>query len=149
MQQSCIDYFAQKSTLKASFQVRFSVQRVHIFLRCEPFDTPVIAVIHGDNHMKNREHMLKKILWVLVIAAILVPVVYIMYHHLGLVDGLDFGAGAYYYADIPEFSKYVNGSAYISNVPSWVLILLFLAWGALMYRFWIWIEKKGKHSDGE
>jgi hypothetical protein len=65
-----------------------------------------------------------------------------MCNHLGLVDGLDFGAGAYYYADIPEFTKYVNSSHYSSGTPMWVLILLFLAWGALMYRFWVWMEKK-------
>jgi hypothetical protein len=87
---------------------------------------------------------LKKILWFLVIAAILVPVLYIMCNHLGLVDGLDFGAGAYYYADIPEFSKYVNGSHYESGTPMWVLILLFLIWGALMYRFWVWMERKDR-----
>lgn len=67
-------------------------------------------------------------------------VAYIMFHHLGLADSLDFGAGAYYYADIPGFEKLVDGSHYISETPMWVLIVLFLIWGAAMYRLWIWME---------
>ena len=68
--------------------------------------------------------------------------IYIMSRHLGLMDSLNFGAGAYYYADIPQFAKYVNGDYYASSVPMWVLIVLFLIWGYLMYRLWIWIDKK-------
>lgn len=68
--------------------------------------------------------------------------VYIMVHHLGLIDSLDFGAGAYYYADIPGFANLVNGSHYTSQTPMWVLIVLFLAWGYLMYRLWVWVDKK-------
>ncbi|MDO4322145.1 MAG: hypothetical protein Q4C61_06425 [Lachnospiraceae bacterium] len=75
-------------------------------------------------------------------AGIIGLALYIMWNHLGLIEGLDFGAGAYYYADIPEFSKYVNGSHYASQTPMWILILLFLIWGFLMYRLWIWLEKK-------
>ncbi|MDY2725263.1 hypothetical protein BHF70_06985 [Anaerostipes sp. 494a] len=65
-----------------------------------------------------------------------------MSRHLGLIDSLDFGAGAYYYADIPQFAKYVNGNYYTSPVPMWVLITLFLIWGYIMYRLWIWVDKK-------
>lgn len=67
---------------------------------------------------------------------------YIIVEHLGLIDSLDFGAGAYYYADIPEFRKYVNGEAYTSETPMWVLMVLFFAWGGLMYKLWAWMEKK-------
>ena len=63
---------------------------------------------------------------------------------LGLIDSLDFGAGAYYYADIPQFAKYVDGSYYKSPVSIWVLIALFLIWGFFMYKLWGWIEKKDK-----
>lgn len=78
------------------------------------------------------------------IAAIILlgSVIYIMVHHLGLVDSLDFGAGAYYYADIPGFKELINNSHYTSETPMWALILLFLAWGALMYRVWTWLERK-------
>lgn len=80
-----------------------------------------------------------------IVAVLLVSAIgcaaYIMFFHIGLADSLDFGAGAYYYADIPGFDRFVNGTHYTSETPMWVLILLFLAWGALMYKFWIWIDK--------
>lgn len=75
------------------------------------------------------------------IAAILCGI-YIMVNRLGLIDELDFGAGAYYYADIPGFEKLVNGDHYANPVPMSVLILLFLAWGYIMYRFWVWLDRK-------
>ena len=74
--------------------------------------------------------------------AVLLLALWIMARGLGLVEGLDFGAGAYYYADIPEFEKYVRSDAYDSQLPLWLAILLFLAWGALMYLLWIWIDKR-------
>ena len=66
---------------------------------------------------------------------------YIVVRGLGLVDSLDFGAGAYYYADIPDFEKYMHDGAYKSSLPLWVYILLFLGWGYLMWRLWVRIEK--------
>ena len=61
---------------------------------------------------------------------------------LGLVDGYDFGVGEYYYADIPGFEKIINDDAYDSAVPLWVHIALFLGWGYIVWRLWVWIEKK-------
>lgn len=84
----------------------------------------------------------RKVLKAVVLAAILGITLYCMVNHLGLIDSLDFGAGAYYYADIPEFTKYVNGDVYQSETPMWILIVLFLAWGGMMYRLWSWLEKK-------
>ena len=83
-------------------------------------------------------------LGIVFIAAVLILVVYIMANGLGLVDSLDFGAGAYYYADIPEFTKYVNGRHFISDFPMWIHIALFLIWGAAMYRLWAWLDRKLK-----
>ena len=60
---------------------------------------------------------------------------------LGLQDSLDFGAGAYYYADIPGFDKYVRDDAYDSQLPTWLAIVLFLLWGALMYALWKWVDR--------
>ena len=42
-----------------------------------------------------------------VLVLTVIAAVYIMANGLGLIDSLDFGAGAYYYADIPQFAKYV------------------------------------------
>ena len=66
----------------------------------------------------------------------LAAVVYIMVRHLGLNPDLDFGAGAYYYADIPEYEKVLDWDVYQAQLPFWVYLILFLAWGALM--FWLW-----------
>ena len=67
--------------------------------------------------------------------------VYIMVNGLGLNPDLDFGAGAYYYADIPDYQKTLNWDVYASQLPFWVYLLLFLAWGYLMWRLWKRIEK--------
>ncbi|MCF0174130.1 MAG: hypothetical protein HUJ95_02200 [Bacteroidales bacterium] len=84
-----------------------------------------------------------KIALIVVTIAVLATSVYIMVNHLGLVEDLDFGAGAYYYADIPEYEKLSSKANFISKVPMWVHILLFLAWGFLMYKLWCWIEGRG------
>lgn len=70
--------------------------------------------------------------------------IYLMAHRSGLQDDLDFGAGAYYYTDIPDFEKYMKWDAFQAGLPFWVYVVLFLLWGALMYRLWIWIDKKNK-----
>ena len=66
----------------------------------------------------------------------LLTALYIMANGLGLVDSLDFGAGAYFYADIPEFEKYTESTNFKPKLPYIVYVALFLAWGALM--FWLW-----------
>ena len=100
---------------------------------------------------QNIEKKTKKIELIPVVTGVIVVgtiilALYIMVHHLGLSDSLNFGAGAYYYADIPEFQKYVNGNAYHSETPMWVLILLFLIWGGIMYKFWSWLESGRKRQ---
>ena len=87
----------------------------------------------------------KKISRVVTIVVVVITLslsLYIMAARLGLVDSLDFGAGAYYYADIPDFQKYVREDVYKTNVPYWVHVVLFLCWGWLMYRLWVWIDRK-------
>lgn len=78
----------------------------------------------------------------LVAVAVLLCAGIIAYNQLGLVEGYDFGLGAYYYADIPGFEKIFKDDAYEAQVPLWMHILLFLLWGFLMYRLWCWIERK-------
>lgn len=77
-----------------------------------------------------------------VFVAVVICAVYIAANHLGVVDGYDFGAGAYYYADIPGYENLINEDSYKASVPVWVHIVLFLAWGWLMYRLWNWIDRK-------
>lgn len=91
--------------------------------------------------MQGNKNKIFKVITVIVAVVILLIAIYIMANSLGLAEGLDFGAGAYYYADIPGFDKYVNNEAYDSKLPTWVAIILFLAWGALMYKLWKWIDR--------
>lgn len=70
--------------------------------------------------------------------------IYAMKHHLGFIDGLNFGAGQYYYTDIPGWQKYFTETHYQSPVSMWILIVLFFAWGALMFKAWTWLERKIK-----
>ena len=83
---------------------------------------------------------------VTVVVAVTVVVLagYIMLNRLGLVEGYDFGGGAYYYVDIPEFEKVLPDKAYTTSVPVWIHIVLFVCWGWLMWRLWLWIDKKTK-----
>ena len=69
---------------------------------------------------------------------------YMMYHGMGLLEGFDFGAGQYYYKDIPGWQKYFVPDYYENHVPMSVLIGLFFAWGFLMYRLWGFLDKKIK-----
>ena len=78
----------------------------------------------------------------IIAAAVLICSIVIVTLRLGLVEGYDFGAGAYYYADIPGFEKIINDEAYSTSVPMWVHILLFLGWGWLMYRLWVWMDSR-------
>lgn len=74
--------------------------------------------------------------------AILAAAVYIMVRRIGLNPELDFGAGAYYYADIPDFEKHVGGGdPNPTSIPYFVYLLIFLAWGALMYALWKWVDR--------
>ena len=79
---------------------------------------------------------------VIVAVAVIVCSIFIVAKGLGLVEGYDFGIGAYYYADIPGFEKIINDDAYDTSVPLWVHITLFLGWGYIIWKLWVWIEKK-------
>ena len=68
-----------------------------------------------------------KAVTIIMVVAVLVIAIYIMVNRLGLVEGYDFGGGAYYYVDIPEFEKIVDQDAYKTSVPVWVHVVLFIA----------------------
>lgn len=77
----------------------------------------------------------------IVAVAVIICATIIASRQMGVVEGYDFGAGAYYYADIPGFETIMNDEAYSTKTPRWVHIVLFLCWGWLMWRLWCWIEK--------
>jgi hypothetical protein len=90
----------------------------------------------------ERRKKLFKAVTALTVVAVLGCAVWIMAHRLGLAPEYDFGAGAYYYADIPGYENVVRDDAYHTDIPVWIHIVLFLAWGWLMYRLWVWIDNR-------
>lgn len=92
--------------------------------------------------MGSRKAKVFKVVTIVAVVAILACAVWIMAHKLGLAPEYDFGAGAYYYTDIPGYEKIFREDVYHTSVPYWVHVVLFLAWGWLMYRLWIWIDKR-------
>ena len=90
----------------------------------------------------ERRKKLNKTVTILAVVAVLGCAVWIMARQLGLAPEYDFGAGAYYYADIPGYENVIRDDAYHTDIPVWIHIVLFLAWGWLMYRLWVWIDKR-------
>lgn len=90
----------------------------------------------------KRKDSIMKVAAIVMMVAIIVTALYIMVNGLGLQDSLDFGAGSYYYADIPEFDRYLKWDAFQASLPYWVYVLLFLLWGTLMYKLWKWIDRR-------
>ena len=72
---------------------------------------------------------------------VLAAAVYIMVRGLGLNPDLDYGAGAYDYAASPESEKALDWEGYTARLPFWVYLVLFLAWGALMWAVWKKLDK--------
>lgn len=93
--------------------------------------------------MKHKDKILPAVTAIMVVAVVICAIV-IAARGLGVVEGYDFGAGAYYYADIPGFEKIINDDAFKTSVPVWVHIVLFLAWGWLMWRLWVWIDRRSR-----
>lgn len=79
-----------------------------------------------------------KVVTIITVVIIFGLALFIVLSHMGLVPEYDFGAGAYYYADIPadEYQQIDPDGAYWTSVPKWVFYVLFLAWGWLMWRLW-------------
>ena len=93
--------------------------------------------------MEHKDKILPAVTTIMVVAVVICAIV-IAARGLGVVEGYVFGAGAYYYADIPGFEKIINDDAFKTSVPLWVHIVIFLAWGWLMWRLWVWIDRRGK-----
>lgn len=103
------------------------------------------SLFHSSLILYRMKKFMRILTWVVAVAIVLIAV-YIMANRLGLVDSLGFGAGAYYYADIPNY-KEIDKNAYHNTVPTWLCIILFLAWGFLMYRLWCWLDSRNNRSD--
>ena len=91
----------------------------------------------------SRKAKIYRVITIAVVVITLVLALYIILTQKGLVLEYNFGAGAYYYADIPadEYQEIDPDGAYHTSVPNWVFYILFLAWGWLMWRLWCKIAK--------
>ena len=92
----------------------------------------------------DKKHIVFKVITIVVVVITMVLAVYIMMNRRGVVEDYDFGAGAYYYADIPteQYNEIVNEDAYHNTIPQWIYYVFFFAWGWLMWRLWVWIESR-------
>ena len=78
----------------------------------------------------------------MVAVTVVICAIVIVSRQMGIVDGYDFGAGAYYYADIPGYETIFKDEVYSAEVPVWMHVALFLGWGWLMWRLWCWIDRR-------
>jgi len=85
-----------------------------------------------------------KVITIATVVVTLIAALYIMLNHLGLNPDLDFGAGAYYYADIPDYDKTLNWDVFQPALPYIVYVLLFLVWGFAMWKLWKWVDNRPK-----
>ena len=97
--------------------------------------------------MMNRNHKIFKVITIVVVVITLFLAGWIMANRLGLVDGYDFGSGAYYYADIPaeQYQQIEPKGDLQTSIPKWIYYVLFFAWGWLMWRLWVRVER-GKRN---
>ena len=92
--------------------------------------------------MASAKEKLFRALTITVAVVTVAAALYIMAFRLGLSDKFDFGAGAYFYADHPELQDAADSASYTSSVPKWLYYVLFFGWGYLMWRLWIWIDRR-------
>lgn len=97
---------------------------------------PLPAGVRSCDVKSHRKLSAGSVAALVVGTVVLGAAVYIMVHGLGLNPDLDFGAGAYYYADIPDYQNTLDWDTFTARLPFWVYVLLFLGWGALMWRLW-------------
>lgn len=69
---------------------------------------------------------------------------YIMKNDIGLIEGLNFGPGSYYYSDIPGWEKYFFTHQYKHSLNPLVMIVFFVGWGLLCWKAWVYLDRKIK-----
>ncbi len=89
------------------------------------------------------KRIIMRVITIAVVVITLVLALYIILTRRGVVPEYDFGAGAYYYADIPteQYQEIDPDGAYRTSVPEWVFYVLFLGWGWIMWRLWCRISR--------
>ena len=70
--------------------------------------------------------------------------IYIMKNDIGLIEGLNFGPGSYYYSDIPGWEKYFFTHTYEHSLSPLFIIGFFVGWGLLCWTAWVYLDRKFK-----
>ncbi len=91
--------------------------------------------------------LLFKVATILLIVISIVMVVYIIINRLGLIESLDFGAGAYFYADIPDFEKYMDIDLSDGKYSYISYLLLSIIWAIFVFFIWLKIDKYIKSRE--
>lgn len=98
--------------------------------------------------MKSQNSTIHKlnILSILVLSIVIIIALYIMRNGLGLIEGLEFGPGQYYYTDIPGYEKIFFGPNSINIGTNHPVLFYgaFFLWGFACFKFLTWIETKNK-----
>lgn len=96
----------------------------------------------------NREKTIKYLnrITLLFFIFIICCAIFIMQNDIGLIEGLNFGPGSYYYSDIPGWEKifYVTDSIKPRTSYPFVFLLIFVGWGALAWKAWTFLDRKIK-----
>ena len=92
--------------------------------------------------MTINKRFIYKVITLTVIVITFVLSIYIIINQLGIVDKYDFGAGAYYYTDIPDYDKIIKDGENVSSINKSIYYILFICWGWLMWKIWIWVDKR-------
>lgn len=91
--------------------------------------------------MNINKKTISKVAIVIFLIACVVSI-YIMKNNIGLIEGLNFGPGQYYYTDIPNWQKYFATEHFHNGISMFIFIALFFIWGYIMYKLWIFLDKK-------
>lgn len=86
----------------------------------------------------RREHFVKWLnrICITFFIFIIIGAIYIMSNGIGLIEGLDFGPGSYYYSDIPGWENIFYTQPFIKpNTQHPILFLvLFIGWGIAAWK---------------
>lgn len=93
-----------------------------------------------QTHMIKILNRIALVIFIVVIACAL----YIMKNDIGLIDGLNFGPGSYYYSDIPGWEKYFFTHKYAQSLNPVFVVGFFAGWGFLCWKAWIYLDRKFK-----
>ena len=96
----------------------------------------------------NRENSIKYLnrITLTIFIIIILCALFIMKNDIGLIEGLNFGPGSYYYTDIPGWEKifFVTDSIKLNTAHLILFFLFFIGWGAFVWKAWHFLDAKLK-----